>query len=162
MSELRGQPKAIEDAEIVFDPSEVPENMKSAALAISLPLPDRSAILNMFHDGSFYLYKRKDGKPIDESIVRRIIDGTDIPMTKGSTFMGGWDPEDADSRGSANYKELTKMAQNEEDEDDPNKPLVFQKITDSFVHGYIKQFMELLREATKHHGAKKPKEKKSK
>lgn len=160
MDKLRAQPEAIKKAKIVFDPSEIPEDERSAALAISLPMPDRSAIINMFHDGSFYIYKRKDGKAIDEDVVRRIIDGTDHPISTGDTFMGLWNPGKGDSRGSASYKELTSMAQKMGDPDDPNKPLTFEKITDSFVHGYHKKFINLLREATKLYGAKPKKEKK--
>lgn len=162
--ELRGQPEAIEKAKIVLDTSKIEEAGKSAALAFSIPMPDRSSIINMFHDGSLYLYKRKDGKPIDESIVRRIIDGTDIPMTTGKTFLGGWDPTKGDSRGSANYKELVKLAQPYEDmqsNDDPEKPLYFEKITDSYAHANYKEVMRLFNEARKLYSAKAKKAKKT-
>lgn len=160
MNSLRSQPEAIKNSKIVFDPSKVPESDRSAALAISLPMPDRSAIVNMFHDGSFYIYKRKDGQPIDESVVKRIIEGQDIPISTGETFMGAWNQENGDSRGSASFKELTAMAQNADEEDDPSKPLIFEKITNSFTHGYLKEFQRLLKESTRMFSAKPKKTKK--
>jgi hypothetical protein len=123
-------------------------------------MPDKSAIINMFHDGSFYMYKRKDGKPIDESIIRRIIDGQDIPMTTGESFMGAWNQENGDSRGSASHKELTSLAQDASKPDDPSKPLVFEKITDLYTHGYLKEFFKLLKEANRNFSAKPKKTKK--
>jgi hypothetical protein len=160
MDSLRSQPEAIKKAKIVFDPSKVPESEKSAALAFSVPMPDRSSIINMFHDGSYYVYRRKDGKPIDESIIKRIIEGQDIPMTTGETFMGSWNQDTGDSRGSAAFKELTAMAQDATKPDDPTKPLIFEKITNSFTHGYIKEFMQLLKETGKNFSAKPKKQKK--
>lgn len=160
MDSLRSQPEAIKKAKIVFDPSKVSESEKSAALAFSVPMPDRSAIINMFHDGSYYVYRRKDGKPIDESIIKRIIEGQDIPMTTGETFMGSWNQDTGDSRGSASFKELTAMAQDPTKPDDPSKPLIFEKITNSFTHGYIKEFMQLLKETGKNFSAKPKKPKK--
>lgn len=163
MESLRGQPESIKKSKVVFDPSTVPEDQRSAQLAISIPLPDRSAIINMFHDGSFYLYKRKDGKPLDEDIVRRVIDGFDIPITSGESIMGGWNSEKGDSRGSASHKELVSMAQSLEkmsEGDDPTKPLIFEKITDSFTHGFLKEFQRLLKEAGRQFSAKPKKPKK--
>lgn len=162
MDQLRGQPEAVKKAKIVFDPNKVPEEDRSAALAISIPMPDKSAILNMFHDGSFYIYKRKDGKPLDESIIKRVIEGQDIPLTTGETFMGAWNQDKGDSRGSAAYKELTSMAQSLEDmakQDDPGKPLTFEKITNSFTHGYLKEFMKSLKEASRQFSGKPKKDK---
>lgn len=160
MDSLRSQPEAIKKAKIVFDPSKVPESERSAALAISLPMPDRSAIINMFHDGSFYVYRRKDGKPIDESIIRRVIDGQDMPISSGETFMGAWNQDTGDSRGSASFKELTAMAQDATKEDDPTKELIFEKITDQYTHGYIKEIMKLFKETGKNFSAKAKKPKK--
>jgi hypothetical protein len=160
MDSLRSEPEAIKKAKIVFDPSKVPEADRSAALAISLPMPDRSAIVNMFHDGSFYIYRRKDGQPIDESIIRRIVDGQDIPMTTGESFMGAWNQDTGDSRGSASFKELTAMAQDASKPDDPSKPLVFEKITNGYTHGYLKEFMKSLKEANRNFSAKPKKQKK--
>lgn len=160
MESLRSQPEAIKKAKIVFDPSKIPEDDRSAALAISIPMPDRSGIINMFHDGSFYLYKRKDGQPLEEDLIRRVIDGQDIPITSGDTFMGAWNNEKGDSRGSASFKELVAMAQDSTKEDDPSKPLMFTKITDSFTHGYMKEFQRLLKETTRLYSAKPKKEKK--
>lgn len=163
MESLKSQPESIKKAKIVFDPEKVPESDRSAALAISIPMPDRSAIINMFHDGSFYLYKRKDGKPLDESVIKRVIEGHDIPISSGETFMGAWNNEKGDSRGSASYKELTAMAQSMEDmakQDDPSKQLTFEKITDSFTHGYHKEFLRLLKEAGRQFSAKPKKPKK--
>lgn len=163
MDQLRGEPEVIKKSKIVFDPSKIPEEERSSQLAIALPMPDRSGIINMFHDGSFYLYKRKDGKPIDENIIRRIIDGLDIPISTGETFMGAWNPEKGDSRGAASHKELVSLAQSIEDaknNDDPSKPLMFEKITDSFTHGYLKEFQRLLKESTRQFSGKKKKPKK--
>jgi len=132
MDSLRSEPEAIKKAKIVFDPSKVPEKDRSAALAISLPMPDKSSIINMFHDGSFYVYKRKDGKPIEDSIIQRIIEGQDIPISTGETFMGAWNQDTGDSRGSASFKELTAMAQDANQPDDPTKPLIFESTFLSF------------------------------
>lgn len=159
MDSLRSQPEAIKKAKIVFDPSKVPESERSAALAMSLPMPDNSSIINVFPDGSIYLYRRKDGKPIEDSIIKRVIEGQDIPMTTGETFMGAWNQDNGDSRGSAAYKELTSMAQDATKPDDPTKPLVFEKITNSYTHGYLKEFMKLLKETGKNFSAKKEKRK---
>jgi hypothetical protein len=160
MDSLRSEPEAIKKAKIVFDPSKVPEADRSAALAISLPMPDRSAIVNMFHDGSFYIYRRKDRQPIDESIIRRVVEGQDIPMTTGESFMGAWNQDTGDSRGSASFKELTAMAQDASKPDDPSKPLVFEKITNGYTHGYLKEFMKSLKEANRNFSAKPKKQKK--
>lgn len=160
MDSLRAQPEAIKKAKIVFDPSKVPESERSAALAISLPMPDRSAIINMFHDGSYYVYRRKDGKPIDESIVRRVIDGQDMPISSGESFMGAWNQDTGDSRGSAAHKELTAMAQDATKPDDPTKPLIFEKITDNYTHGYLKEILKLFKETGKNFNAKPKKAKK--
>jgi len=160
MESLKSQPEAIKKAKIVFDPSKVPESERSAALAISLPMPDKSAIINMFHDGTFYMYRRKDGKPIDDSIIRRIIDGQDIPISTGETFMGAWNQDNGDSRGSASYKELTAMAQDATKPDDPSKPLIFSKIKDVFIHGYLKEAQRLLKETNRMFSAKAKKQKK--
>jgi len=157
MSSLRSEPQAIKNAKIVFDPSKVPEADRSAALSISLPMPDRSAIVNMFHDGSFYVYRRKDGQPIDDSIIKRIVEGQDIPITTGETFMGAWNNDKGDSRGSASFKELTSLAQDASKPDDPTKPLVFEKITNGYTHGYLKEFQRLLKEAGRQFSAKKRK-----
>jgi hypothetical protein len=160
MDSLRSQPEAIKNAKIVFDASKVPESDRSAALAISLPMPDKSAIINMFHDGSFYMYRRKDGKPIEDSVISRIIEGQDIPMSTGETFMGAWNQDNGDSRGSASFKELTAMAQDATKPDDPTKPLIFEKITNGFTHGYLKEFMKSLKEANRMFSAKTKKQKK--
>jgi len=160
MDSLRSQPEAIKKAKIVFDPSKVPESERSAALAISLPMPDKSAIINMFHDGSFYMYKRKDGQPLDESIIKRIIEGQDIPISTGETFMGAWNQDNGDSRGSASFKELTAMAQDASKPDDPTKPLIFYKITNGYVHGYITEFMRSIKETNRMFSAKPKKQKK--
>lgn len=162
MENLRSQPEAIKKAKIVFDPSNIPEDERSAALAISLPMPDRSAIINMFHDGSFYIYRRKDGQPIDESVIKRVVEGQDIPISSGETFMGAWNNEKGDSRGSASFKELTALAQDASKEDDPTKPLIFEKITDGYTHGYLKEFQRLLKEAGRQFSAKAKKPKKTK
>lgn len=165
MESLRAQPEAIKKAKIVFDPSSIPEDDRSAALAISLPMPDKSGIINMFHDGSFYLYKRKDGKPLDETLIKRITEGQDIPITSGDTYMGAWNLDKGDSRGSAAHKELTAMSQSLEDmskKDDPAKQLTFEKITNGFTHGYLQEFMKLLKEATRNYNAKPKKQKKAK
>lgn len=159
MDSLRSEPEAIKKAKIVFDPAKIPEEERSAALAISLPMPDRSAIINMFHDGSFYVYKRKDGKPIDDTIIKRIVEGQDIPISTGETFMGAWNQNNGDSRGSASFKELTAMAQDATKEDDPSKPLIFEKITNGYTHGYLKEFQRLLKEANRIFSVK-PKNKK--
>ncbi len=160
MDSLRAEPEAIKKAKIVFDASKVPEDERSAALAFSVPMPDRSSIINMFHDGSYYVYRRKDGNPIEESIIKRIIEGQDIPMTTGETFMGSWNQGNGDSRGSASHKELTAMAQDATKEDDPTKPLIFEKITNTYTHGYIKEFMKLLKETNRMFSAKPKKAKK--
>lgn len=160
LEELRAEPEAIKNAEIVIDPRNIPENMRSAALGMAIPMPDRSSIITMFGPSKdFYVYRRKDGKALDDEIVQRIIEGVDTPMTKGDTFMGSWDPDVGDSRGSASYKELVKMAQKAGDPDDPSKPLIFEKIEDSFVHGFIGEFLDTLKEAGKQFGAKKKKKK---
>lgn len=160
MDSLRAEPEVIKKAKIVFDPSKIPESNRSASLAISLPMPDKSAIINMFHDGSFYIYRRKDGKPIEDSIIQRIIEGQDIPISTGETFMGAWNQDSGDSRGSASFKELTAMSQDATKPDDPTKPLIFEKITNSFTHGYLKEFQRLLKEANRMFSAKPKKNKK--
>ena len=161
MSELRGQPESIKKAKIVFDPSSVPEDMRSAALGISIPLPDKSAIIQMFgSSGEFYIYKRKDGKPISEDVIRKIIDGTELPISTGETYMGAWNADEPDSRGSASHKYLVKNSQKETDEDDPGKEYYVEKLEDKFIHGYLQQFMKMLKEASSEFSKKPPKPKK--
>lgn len=162
IEQLRGQPEAIRNSKVIFDPSTISEEDRSAALGFVLPLPDKMSIIDIFHNGKPYIYKRKDGKPFDESIIRRIVDGTDIPLTKGDTFMGAYNPEKGDSRGSANHKELVSRAQKAGDPDDPTKDLIFEEIDDSYIHGYYKEFMNILRSFTKAYAAKPKKPKKGK
>ena len=158
ISSLKGQPDAIKKAKFVFDPSLIPESTKSAALAQVIPLPSNEGVVVRFHGSNPYMYHRKDGSPIPNDIIRSLIDGTEIPMTSGNTFLGNWDATVGDSRGSSNFKNLKNMAQSPEEAQsnpDPNKPLIFEELKDNFLHGLYKDFESSMIEVDKAFKAKK-------
>lgn len=161
---LRGQPEAIKKAKIVFDPSLVNEMSKSSALNFVVTSPDHSGIYDMYNSSDeVYLYTRKDGKPIDESIIKSITEGTEFPLSKGDTFFGAYDPLIGDSRGAANSAYLVKMSQDKNtptDKLDPSKPFWVEKVKNKYFHGLSKEVMNIFREVNRMYVAKPIKPKK--
>jgi hypothetical protein len=112
--------------------------------------------------GKFYRYYRKDKEAIDEDIVERLRVGQTKPVSTGKSYMGWWDADISDSRGTIAYRDLTQMAQREGEPDDPSKPLLFEEFENTFTHGYIKKYLDSLKKLTSMFSRKKPKPKKPK
>lgn len=138
---------------INFDLSKVPESKRSAALAYVLPDQDNKALFVRYFQGlkpTMYKYFRKDLQPISQDVLDRISKGLDNPITSGVSFGGAWDQETADSRGSANYKEMKlKSEPYKEGEGDPSKEYWFIKVDPIFTHGYLEGLDESVRQAEK-------------
>ena len=159
--DLLGQTETVKNAKILMDPKEVPEEERSAALGMVLTPPDRKDISVMFGpSGKFYRYFRKDGSPIEEDIVKELEVGQRFPITTGRTFMGAWDADEEDSRGTVAYKRLVAQAQKMGKEDDPKKQYWFQEVDSTFTHGFISKFLKLLQEGEKAFRPRKRKKKK--
>lgn len=182
--DLEGQTQEVQDAKIVIDPKDVPEEDRSAALGFVLTPPSRRDIL-ISHgaSGKFYRYWKKDGSPIDEKIVSELKVGQRFPISTGRTYMGGWDADDEDSRGTVAYHSLTMKGQkygeedkktkmmNKKTKDDAGKVISeeeievpldywYEEYEDTYTHGYIKKFLKLLRAAIKAFRPKKKRKKK--
>lgn len=136
--------------DVSFDVSTVPESERSAPLyGISANRDNTSLTIEFFPKDSYdadieYEYFRKDGKPFEEDLLKRLREGLDIPVTSGVEWAGFWNSEKADSRGSANHHEIKVKAQDIDkvqsgkEPNDPTKPLFFKKKEKLFTHGYHK------------------------
>lgn len=160
----------LKDTKVEIDLADIPEDAKSAALNTVAPANNGKSVIVRYGLGKkFYLFSRKDGQPLDPSIIQSFIVGQKKPSTKGTTLLGGWDPSVGDSRGSAAYDALTRMAQNPDEPDDPNKPIIVEEFSfeegKGFQHGFHKKFDDILSDLVKEfntsyreqHGKKKKK-----
>jgi hypothetical protein len=149
---------------ITVDLSKVPESSKSAALAEFMPSPDKKNVFVKYWEGHkpvMYWYFKKDSGEFSDDVLERIQEGLDAPISSGVKFGGSWNQEDADSRGSANHKEIKSQAQSLEDvqsgrmikgkriENDPNKPLWFVRVPITFRHGMYEAVIDELKKAEK-------------
>jgi len=145
-AELESEPEEVKESKISFDLDKIPEDLRSAPLNEVYVPGDRRHVTVKFNSNvggekdKRYLYFRKDGQPIDSEIVEKLRKGSQIPVTSGKNFWGGWDSNTQDSRGTVAFHELTRMAQREGEEDDPNKPFWFVEEEEVFKHGYYKEY----------------------
>jgi hypothetical protein len=168
LSELK-TPEMVKKAKIIFDPENIPENEKSAALGMFLVAPSKTSVTVSYGPSEgFYEYRRIDGKPIPEDQLNAILEGTEVPISSGDTYMGAWNSKNADSRGSANFRYIQDLSipdpnfpgVEKKKERDANKPppeYYVTKLDQKYIHPYIKEFLNLLKGAsTQYVKSKKP------
>jgi hypothetical protein len=164
--ELQPEPEEVKTATFGFDPSTIPEELRSAPLnEVYLPASRKHVVVkyNAGLQPVRYRYFRKDGKPISEDYVNKIKEGVQLPVTSGLNFWGGWNADESDSRGAANYEELVANAQEEGKENDPAKEYWFEKEEAIYEHPYMeKAGKEQLRAMEKEFNEKRKKPKKPK
>lgn len=137
--------------DVHIDVSHVPESERSAPLyGIRTANENKNLLVEFFPRNSDvaddeYEYFRKDGTPIDESLLSMLHEGMSIPVTSGLEYSGFWDADKADSRGSTFSKELRSKAQDLEkvkagkEINDPSKPYYFVKKRSVFRHGFERE-----------------------
>lgn len=140
------EPKSVSNSQVTFDLSKVPEEDRSAALSfVEMPKNRKDIIIKFGLGESPYRYWRKDGEPIAEFIVSRIKEGITVPVADGDEFMGGWNSNEATSRGTVAAKEFSENAQEfGEETDDPSKLYYYEAMENVFTHGFFKQFYDEL------------------
>lgn len=142
--DLQPEPEEVKKAKIEFNLDDVDESLRSAPLnEVYAPAHRKHVTIKYNSDvgkdvGKRYIFFKKDGSPVDENLIENLRKGSQLPMTSGKTFWGGWSADTQDSRGTVAYHELTKLAQKEGEEDDPSKPYWFEEEEEVFTHGYSK------------------------
>lgn len=163
VEELQQEPEEVKNSKFDFDPSEIPEELRSAPLnEVYLP-HDRRHITVKYNAGLKpirYIYWRKDDKPIETDYINKIVKGVQLPVTSGLNFWGAWDASKSDSRGAANYEELISNSQEEGEPDDPSKSYWFIKEESIYTHPYVEKGYEYLRQKEKEFNEAKKKRKK--
>lgn len=165
--ELESEPEEVRDAKFDFDPSTIPEDLRSAPLnEVYLP-HDRRHITVKYNAGLKpirYIYFRKDEKPLSTDYINKIVQGVQLPISSGLNFWGAWDASKSDSRGSANYHELVSNSQEEGEPDDPTKEYWVIKEEAIYEHPYLEKAgkEELRRKEKEFNEAKKKPRKKKK
>lgn len=137
--ELESEPEEVIESKFDFDPSKIPEELRSAPLNEVYTPGDRRHVTVKFNAGLKpvrYLYYRKDGQPIPDQFISKIKEGVQLPITSGLNFWGAWDASKSDSRGAANYQELVSNSQEEGEEDDPSKEYWLIKEEEIYSHPY--------------------------
>lgn len=169
-SELEPEPEEVKNSKIEFDLNDIPEDLRSAPLNEVYAPAHRNHLTIKFNSNvgqekeKRYIYYKKDGTPIDESIIEKLRIGVQLPITSGKNFWGAWNSDTEDSRGTVAYHELTKMAQKYGEEDDPSKPYWFEEEEEIFTHGYSKKHAQELRKKAQEFNEKnrkKPKKKRT-
>lgn len=162
-SELEAEPEEVKQAKINTDLSKIPEDLRSAPLNEVYIPHDRRHVTVKYNAGlqpKRYIYFRKDGKPVSTDYINKIVSGVQLPVTSGKNFWGAWNAETSDSRGSANYHELVKNAQEEGEPDDPSKEYWFIQEEALYEHPYMeKKGKEELRQLEKEFNEKEKSEK---
>ena len=127
---------SIYKSKIEVNIGDVPEFSKSALLRLALPLEQgRSILLALGKEKAYYRYFRKDGEPIPQEYLDDLVNPTKKPSTKGITFLGSYDPDIGDSRGSLTSEELIKNSQEYGSESDPNIEYWFESLDPTYEHG---------------------------
>ena len=160
--DLIPMPKSWENIQV--DLSKVPEQDRSSNLQQVAATEDGKQIVMSFWEKGdkpkMYIYRRKDGKPMDAEILKTISEESDIAVTNGMSFYGGWSTKDP-SRGSAFHHRLKMLSQSAQDEDDPSKPFVFERAPVAFKHGFLVAAQQELNRAEREFNDKfKPKKSK--
>jgi hypothetical protein len=147
------EPPSVSNSHVTFDLSKVPEEDRSAALSfVEMPKSRKDIIIKFGLTESPYRYWRKDGKPISEHLAMALQKGMTLPITDGDEFMGAWNSDKADSRGTVSSKEIIQKSQEFEGKDkegknipdDPSKEYWMEPLESVFIHGYFKQFYDEL------------------
>lgn len=167
--DLQPEPEEVKKAKIEFNLDDVPEDLRSAPLnEVYAPAHRKHVTIKYNSDigkekSKRYIFYKKDGSPVDENIIENLRVGSQLPITSGKSFWGGWSSDTQDSRGTVAYHELTKMAQKMGEEDDPSKPYWFEEEEEVFTHGYSKQAEKKLKEEERkfNEANKKPKKKRA-
>lgn len=161
--ELEHEPKEIKEAKFDFDPTDIPEDLRSAPLnEVYLP-HDKRHITVKYNAGLKpirYIYWRKDNKNISTDYINKIVNGVQLPVSSGLNFWGSWDATKSDSRGAANYQELVSNSQEEGEPDDPSKDYWFIKEESIYTHPYQEKANDFLRNKEKEFNEKRKKRKK--
>lgn len=167
--ELQPEPEEVKKSKIEFNLDDVPEDLRSAPLnEVYAPAHRKHVTIKYNSDvgkdkSKRYIFYKKDGSTINENIIENLRNGSQLPVSSGKTFFGGWNADTQDSRGTVAYHELTKMAQKFGDEDDPSKPYWFEEEEEVFTHGFSKMAEKKLKEEEKkfNESNKKPKKKRA-
>lgn len=163
--ELETEPEEVKTSTLEFNPSSVPEELRSAPLnEVYLP-HDRRHVTIKYNAGLKpirYIYFRKDNQPIPTDYINKIVEGVQLPVTSGLNFWGAWDASKSDSRGSANYEELVSNSQEEGEPDDSSKEYWMIKEEALYEHPYLEKAgkEELRRKEKEFNEAKKKRRKK--
>ena len=164
--DLQPEPEEVKKAKIEFNLEDVPEDLRSAPLnEVYAPAHRKHVTIKYNSDvgkdkSKRYIFFKKDGSPVDEDIIQKLREGSQLPVSSGEIFWGGWNANTQDSRGTVAYHELTKLAQKEGEEDDPSKPYWFEEEEEVFTHGYSKMAEKKLKEEEKKFNEAKKKRKK--
>ena len=143
VEELEREPEEVRNSTFDFDINSIPEHLRSAPLnEVYLPYDKRhvSVKYNQGLKPVKYLYFRKDGQPISNDYINKIVEGIQLPISSGKSFWGAWSANESDSRGAANYEELVKNSQEEGEKDDPSKEYWFIKEEALYEHPYMEKF----------------------
>ena len=142
--ELQAEPEEVKKAKIEFNLDDVDESLRSAPLnEVYAPAHRKHVTIKYNSDvgkdkSKRYIFFKKDGSPVGEDIIQKLKEGSQLPVSNGKTFWGGWSADTQDSRGTVAYHELSSLAQKEGEEDDPTKPYWFEEEEEIFTHGYSK------------------------
>lgn len=164
--DLQPEPEEVKKAKIEFNLEDVPEDLRSAPLnEVYAPAHRKHVTIKYNSDvgkdkSKRYIFFKKDGSPVDEDIIQKLREGSQLPVTSNETFWGAWNAKTQDSRGTVAYHELSKLAQKEGEEDDPSKPYWFEEEEEVFTHGYSKMAEKKLKEEEKKFNEAKKKRKK--
>lgn len=165
LDEIQSEPDEVKKSKFDFDLNSISEDLRSAPLnEVYIPYDKRhvSVKYNAGLKPVRYLYFRKDGQPIGNEYINKIVQGVQLPVSSGSSFWGAWDADKADSRGSANHAELVSNSQEEGQKDDPSKEYWFIKEEALYEHPYLeKKGKEELRQMEKEFNEKRKKRKKN-
>lgn len=165
-NELENEPEEVKKSVISFDINKVSEDLRSAPLnEVYIPSHKKHITVKFNANAGVekdkrYLYYRKDGQPVDPTIIENLRVGTKLPVTSGDSFWGAWDADEQDSRGTVAFHELTRQAQREGEENDPSKPYWFVEEEEVFTHGYRKEYEKHLKQKEKAFNEERKKRKK--
>lgn len=150
VEDLEPEPEGVRNSKITMDLSKVPEDMRSSvATMVHYPKSRSDITLMPGLSEKIYRYTRKDGQPFDEDMAKSLTEEINMPISEGDEFMGAWSPG-GPSRGTTIARQLVNQAQKIGESDDPSKPYWFEEIEDKFLHGYLLQFFDALKEGKEH------------
>jgi len=166
--ELQAEPEEVKNSKIEFDISKIPETLRSSALNEIYATDNRSRITIKYNSGNQtkrYTFWRKEGQSIDESLIKKFINGSQLPISNGNSFWGAWNSKEADSRGTVAFHDLKNLAEPfQEGAGDPKKPYWVEEEKEIYYHPYMQAARQTLKEEEKkfneENKKRKPKKKK--